>query len=214
MNVQVKSQGNDTLNNHYHSDLLKLYFVNGYGAIYQFGYSNNSFYRVHLDINTEGYDSNENRNSVTYNPTPTKDNYSEDINETSWEIQFAPEYCMSVISKGHFNLYAGIGPLFSYGYSNRVVKEEQSDFYSYGSTISKKYGLGIICLVGVESKITDYLNIFSEIDIKGGKSWLNYDSKSEQRFIPSDGSRHSTESSQQEWFYELSKIKIGISFLF
>ena len=208
------SQVDDTLSNHDQSSLLKFYFVNGYGVIYQPYLTKKSVFRFHLNIDSDGYDSNENRNSIVYRQTPPNEIHSIAISETSWEIQISPEYCFSILSKNHITLYAGFGPLFTYGYSNRTVKEIISDFYTYRYDISNKFSFGLICLLGVESKLTDFIYIFSEIDIKGGKSWYNYDSQVEQGYIPSINYRQSIEISKPEWFYELSKIKIGVSFLF
>ena len=188
LNNQIFSQ-TDSLKEITSNQLLKLYFLNGYGLIYQFNKTKYSSFRLHLDVSTEGFDSNEERSSSNFGNDTSKSDFTGDITQTSFVFQFSPQYYFNFISKEYFNLYSGVGLLFAYGFSNETNKNSSLDtystnFYSYFNTNSKKYDLGLLCFVGVEGKINDNLGIFSEIELKGGKSWLNYDRQSEQRYIP------------------------------
>lgn len=217
LNILTYSQSNqhkETECNH----LLKLYFLNGYGAIYQFNESKTSAFRMHIDISTQGFDSKLDQNSSTFSDDTSNSNTNYDQTETSFSIQVSPQYYFNIISKDYFNFYAGGGPLLSYGFSNITLKENytdsySSDFYSYGSSHSKKYEVGLIMFIGIDAKITDHLGIFSEIDLKGGKSWLDREGNSEQGYIPDNLGKYSYAMSSESWFYELSKVKLGIYIL-
>jgi hypothetical protein len=217
INNQIFSQ-TDSLKEIKSNHLLKLYFLNGYGVIYQFNETQFSSFRLHIDISTDGFDSNEERSSSNLGTDTSKSDFTGDITKTSFVFQFSPQYYFNLISKEYFNFYSGLGLLFAYGFSNETNKNSSLDtystnFYSYSNTNSKKYDLGLLCFVGVEGKINDNLGIFSEIELKGGKSWSNYDRQSEQTFIPNSGSHFFTESSEEKSFYELSKVRLGVYIL-
>lgn len=197
------------------SDLLKIYFFNGYGVIYQFDEINKASLRFHVDVTFEGSDSKINRNSKNVGDNISESELVKDNIESYLKIMISPQYYFSFISKDHLKIYSGIGPLFCFGSQTISIDEyiedtSPPDFASYSDFESIEYELGIMAFAGFESKINNHLGIFSEIELSGGKSWNNYDRKSGQRFIPSTGSKFITDSSEEKWFYELSKIKLGI----
>ena len=217
LNISTYSQYNQQIDFE-SKNSLKLYFLNGYGVIYQFNDSKTSSFRFHIDLSTQGFDSNLDQNSSTFSDDTSSSNSNYDESETSFTIQISPQYYFNIITKDYFNFYAGGGPFFSYGFSNSTRKNISTDtysanFYSYSSSHSKKYDLGLIFFIGIETKINDHLGIFSEIDVKGGKSWMDNKRNSEQRFIPDNDSKHFTDNSEEKWFYELSKVKLGIYIL-
>ena len=216
LNVKMFSQEN-AQNETGCNSLLKLYFLNGYGAIYQFDKTENSSFRLHVDFSTDGYDTHLEQPSYSLEPEPYEGNATYDVDGTAFTLQISPQYYFAIISKGYFNLYTGLGPMFSFGLSNNTSKtntiNSSSTHYSYNHDNSTMYDLGLICFAGVESKINDNLGVFSEIDLKGGRSWSNTVSKKENYTVLYPVTSNSSERTEKKWFYEFSSVRLGIYIL-
>ena len=81
------------------SDLLKVYFLNGYGVIYQFDENEKFPFRFHLDISTRGFDLSSERESRSLGEHSSESTNERDLNETSLSIQISPQYYFKLISK-------------------------------------------------------------------------------------------------------------------
>ncbi len=209
--VKLFSQTGGNINNN-EINKISVYFVNGYGAIYQINTSPNTFYRLHVDIEADIVDSSFSRT-----------NYIGSSRNKDITVMLAPEIGCYLINKEYAKLYIGGGPLFSYGYkyifnefsAAGVFVDNHFFRMVYQSTkkTNNSYSVGIIGFLGIESRVFDNFSVFAEIDAKILKTWT--DGETTTRF----GSRSysdnlSTLSDGNEWAIGLSTVRLGFSFMF
>ena len=212
LSVKLFSQTDGNINNN-EINKISVYFINGYGAIYQINSSANTFYRLHVDIEADIVDSNFSRT-----------NYAGSSRKKDISVMLAPEIGCYLINKKYAKLYIGGGPLFAYGYKY-IFEEYTADdafinghyyemVYNSSKTIKNSYSAGIIGFMGIESCVFDNFSVFAEIDTKILRTWtkgettmqLNYGRYYEDNLsVPSDG---------YDWTFGLSAVRLGFSFLF
>ncbi len=204
---------------------LKFYFTNGYGAIYQAPLSENTFYRIHADVNIDindgEYDIDEkyvNNNEIKYITDGTE-------RGKSISVMISPEYGFNLINKSYVTVYFGAGPFFSYSYdykhndysedyinsSNPSYSSSYPYFYEKKQT-TNSYSAGIICFAGIESEINSNFSIFAEFDLRADRTWqyLKYEYINTNDYRNENESKNDTE---KVWNYAFSRVKLGVSIL-
>ncbi len=220
LNVKMYAQETECKQTNQKNTKFKFYFLNGYGAIYQSNLSENTFFRLHVDINAD----------ISENSTNNKEKYlsyyaiclgTEMIKTKQFSIKLAPEFGINIINKKYAALYAGAGPYLMYGYSNNYNDYSGKDVSYFGSssyfnsyeTIKHTYSAGIILFTGMESKITDNFLVFAEISISGFRTWEDTETKSSE-VGPNGPVKESIKNNIKHWDYEFSKVKLGVSIIF
>ncbi len=108
--------------------------------------------------------------------------------------------------------------MFSYGFSNNTSEEfgsySSGSVYERNSTTNRKsYNVGVMVFAGLEGKINDNIGFFTEVDLTGGKSWIDTEHEFAQRIDDGEESKSFSDTSENRWFYQLSRVKLGVYFL-
>ncbi|MFH0736183.1 MAG: hypothetical protein V1773_17250 [bacterium] len=216
LNVKMYAQETECKQTNQNNTKFKFYFLNGYGAIYQSDLSENTFYRLHVDITA---DISENS---TGNTIKLFDEFfffvsKEIIKTKEFSIKLAPEYGINIINKKHATLYVGAGPYLMYGYLNKntdISLPDDSGVISISNNnlknITNTYSAGIILFTGIEGKINDNFSVFAEFSISGFRTWEDIETNALQRYY----NQKSKETNIKIWDYEFSKVKLGVSIIF
>ena len=212
LSVNMYAQETECKQTNQNTTKFKFYFLNGYGAIYQSDLTENTFFRLHVDITA---DISENS---TGNTIKLFENHlyfvSEKIIKTKeFSIKLAPEYGINIINKKHATLYVGAGPYLMYGYSNNEKPQPYDSDVIYISDlkgITNTYSAGIILFTGIEGKINDNFSVFAEFSISGFRTWEDIETNALQRYYDPK----SKETNIKIWDYEFSKVKLGVSIIF
>ncbi len=209
--------------NEEYSSEIKIYFLNSYGAIYQYKYSENSSVRFQLDITgnllnsdheSSGLSKYENGNAINSNSTrdETTKNYS---------ILISPQYCYALYQNKYFNFYIGAGPSLSYYFSSYESHEISRSVLSVNETTefnsinnSRTWSLGLMGLLGIEGNINENLKIFSEVYISENKKWNKIENETNQ-ILESKQYFHQTSNYEvNSWEFSISNVTLGISYSF
>ncbi len=213
LSVQILPRQTDTGNTNEQNNKIKVYFINGYGAIYQLNNSHNTFYRIHVDIQADINDSN-----------ISKINYARARRDKNISVMLAPEFGCYLINKEYFKFYIGGGPMFSYGYqylnnefSDSWQVETSGSYYYMHKTTKNSYSVGIIGFIGIESRIYDNFSIFAEIDTRAVRTWSKGQISNIESFrsalFGSALYNSSGDIDGKEWNFNLSTVRLGFSFL-
>ncbi|MFH0736182.1 MAG: hypothetical protein V1773_17245 [bacterium] len=212
LSVKLFSQTDGNINNN-EINKISVYFINGYGAIYQINTSPNTFYRLHIDIEADIVDSNFSRTS-----------YAGSSRNKDIKVMLAPEIGCYLINKKYAKLYVGGGPLFSYGYKY-IFEEYTADYvymngypfervYNSSKTIKNSYSVGIIGFMGIESRVFDNFSVFAEIDIKILRTWTKGETTMQYIYERYYEDNLSAPTDGYDWSMGLSTVRLGFSFLF
>lgn len=191
---------------------IQYYLVNGIFFAFKFNDNYPNVWRVKFDLS--GAITGDSYNEKTYHEEELAIERENGTNTTvtTFSISFEYNYFFNIHKQ--FDPYIGIGPLFKYSrdkYSQKSKNLKLSNSSTSYENLKSSYGIGLIGVAGVESKVIDFISLFIEYNLSYTYNWTNYEVS--QHSQPSN-SLYKSERDGNSWAFNISSLKIGIILYF
>ncbi len=197
---------------------INIYLFNGYAAGYRFNECENSFWRVNLDLYTGYTNSTINSGSISFNMSSVDTSSSENKNDNShFNLALTPQYLYKFYQNNFVDVYTGGGLLIGYSrdqYKSTGRNNWDNSGYDYQYSVSDDYSIGLIAILGVETKLTHNFYVFVESQLSGTRGWSNTSSNGSS---VSNGTEqyHSNGSAKAKgWMANFTVSRAGITIRF
>ena len=206
------SQSDSAQANYKHA--IQFYVIDEIIAAYKYNFAENSALR--FTVNATGlFTDEETEKNEEINRTYDSLNYYENIQNISsnqfYEIKVQYLYELDLIKI--VTIFFGGGPFgtleFNHREDSRTVKYYNANYedvsYAVWSFTETIWSAGLSVLVGLECKVYENINLFTEYEARVSKGWQN-----DEDILPDN----KYERSSDLWSYELSGLRIGLSVYF
>lgn len=213
----------DKKSNEEYSSEIKVYFLNSYGAIYQYKYSEKSSVRFQLDIIGNLLDSDRELSGLSkyVNGNIINSNSTRDETTNSYSILISPQYCYSLYQIKNFNFYIGTAPALTYSFSSYESNDKSKSVISVNETTelnsknkSRTWSLGFMGFLGIEGNINENLKIFSEIYISENRKWNTIENETNQILENKQYFHQTSNYEVNSWGFSISNVTLGVSYSF
>ena len=196
---------------------IQFYIVNGVSIAYKKIFSKKSALRFHLDLSGAFLDENSNRDYIHETENDTM-SYVEDgyYKSNKKNISFNMELLSTILNKKYISLYYGGGPYIGYSISKYRNEGDYDDEYmcTYSDNQTVNYMLGVIGIVGLESKVAKNIALFAEYHLLFSHSWRDYEYNYKTYYEDGDYSITHSNESTKSWKFEFNNVTIGVSVYF
>jgi len=207
----------------YHT--FNIYLYSGYGVSYNLINCNNSYLRLHLDLYNNYDKIEEDGKRITENET-TEYNHKEDneSESTRFNISFSPQYLYEFYKSNIGSAYFGGGPKIGYlleestwdNIESRKNVSDPDDFYEREYDYKNKetnFTLGMVILIGFQTKITKHFGIFAESYLSFGRTWTTRTSEDYNKYGLNSVTNSKFDLDRASWghYFQISRIGITIA---
>jgi outer membrane protein W len=191
---------------------IQYYLVNGIFFAFKFNDNYPNVWRVKFDLSGAITGDSYNEKPYYNGELGVERENGTNTTVTNFSISFEFNYFFNIHNQ--FDPYIGIGPLFKYSrdkYSQESKNLGLSNSSTSYETVNSSYGIGLIGVAGVESKVIDFISLFIEYNLSYTYNWTNIEAN--QNWQPSD-SHYESERDGNSWAFNISSAKIGIILYF
>lgn len=206
------SQSDSTQADYRHA--IQFYVIDEIIAAYKYNFAENSALRFTVNATGLFTDKETERNEEIQRTYDSLNYYENNQNISSnqfYEIKI--QYLFELDLNRIVTIFFGGGPFGTFEYNQReqsrtvkyynaIYEDVSYAVWSYNETI---WSAGLSVLIGLECKVYENINLFTEYECRVSKGWQNI-----ENILPND----KYEDSSSLWTYELKGLRVGLSVYF
>jgi hypothetical protein len=197
---------------------VTIYLFNGLAAGYRFNECDNSFWRINLNLSEFWIDRKDNSDGWHWSTTPSDTtSFEGEYEDNRFGIAISPQYLYKFYDSKFITFYTGGGISVGYGGQKTRAKDNNirqtvSADYHYDS--EHHFSIGLISILGIESKPVHNISIFAESQLGVSRMWANYDLNTSYSPGNETTTRQYYDGRYVSWYGRLIFIRAGVTIKF